>query len=46
MFHIPKTIMGVTVLALGNSMSDLSADVALARKGLANMYVFLETTSI
>jgi len=36
---IPKTIMGVTVLALGNSMSDLSADVALAKKGLANMYV-------
>ena len=37
--NIPKTIMGVTVLALGNSMSDLSADVALAKKGLANMYV-------
>jgi sodium/potassium/calcium exchanger 6 len=35
--HIPGAIMGLTVLAWGNSMSDLSANITMARKGLANM---------
>lgn len=35
--HIPGTVMGLTVLALGNSMGDLSANMTMARKGLANM---------
>jgi len=36
-FRIPGSIMGLTILAWGNSMGDLSADVTMARKGLANM---------
>merc|ERR1711865_793757 len=35
--HIPGSIMGLTILAWGNSIADLSANVAMARKGLANM---------
>jgi solute carrier family 24 (sodium/potassium/calcium exchanger), member 6 len=35
--YIPGPIVGLTILAWGNSMSDLSADVTMARKGLANM---------
>ena len=35
--HIPGPIVGLTILAWGNSMSDLSANITMARKGLANM---------
>lgn len=35
--HIPGAIMGLTILAWGNSMGDLSANMTMARKGLANM---------
>jgi len=34
---IPGSIMGLTILAWGNSMADLSANMTMARKGLANM---------
>ena len=34
---IPGSIMGLTILAWGNSMGDLSANMTMARKGLANM---------
>ena len=37
--HIPGAIMGLTILAWGNSMADLSANVTMARKGLANMAI-------
>jgi len=35
--HIPGAVMGLTVLAWGNSVGDLSANISMARKGLANM---------
>jgi len=35
--HIPGSIMGITILAWGNSVGDLSANLTMARKGLANM---------
>lgn len=35
--HIPGPIMGLTILAWGNSMADLAANVTMAKKGLANM---------
>jgi len=35
--HIPGSIMGLTILAWGNSVGDLSANITMARKGLANM---------
>jgi len=34
---IPSPVLGLTLLAWGNSMSDLSANLTMARKGLANM---------
>lgn len=35
--HIPSPIMGLSVLAVGNCIGDLSANVAVARKGLGDM---------
>jgi solute carrier family 24 (sodium/potassium/calcium exchanger), member 6 len=35
--RIPGPIIGLTILAWGNSMGDLSANMTMARKGLANM---------
>ena len=37
--NIPSAVLGLTLLAWGNSMSDLSANVTMARKGLANMAI-------
>lgn len=37
--HIPGSIMGLTILAWGNSVGDLSANMTMARKGLANMAI-------
>lgn len=38
-FHIPGPLMGLSVLAIGNSTGDLAANAAVARKGLANMAI-------
>jgi sodium/potassium/calcium exchanger 6 len=37
LLRIPGPVVGLTILAWGNSVADLSANVAMARKGLANM---------
>ena len=37
LLHIPGPVIGLTILAWGNCMSDLSANMTMARKGLANM---------
>lgn len=39
LLSIPSSVLGLTLLAWGNSMSDLSANVTMARKGLANMAI-------
>ena len=35
--RIPAPVIGLTILAWGNSMADLSANATMARKGLGNM---------
>ncbi|KAI2490230.1 calcium ion antiporter [Fragilaria crotonensis] len=35
--RIPAPILGMTILALGDSMSDLTANMTMARKGFGNM---------
>uniref|UniRef100_A0A7S3L734 Sodium/calcium exchanger membrane region domain-containing protein n=1 Tax=Amphora coffeiformis TaxID=265554 RepID=A0A7S3L734_9STRA len=37
--HIPSTIMGLTILAWGNSSQDLVANMTVARKGLSTMAI-------
>jgi sodium/potassium/calcium exchanger 6 len=37
--HVPGTIMGLTVLAWGNSSQDLIANTTVARKGLSTMAI-------
>jgi len=37
--HIPATMMGLTVLAWGNSSQDLVANMAVAKKGLSTMAI-------
>jgi len=39
LFRVPGSIMGLTLLAWGNSMGDLSANMTMARKGLGNMAI-------
>lgn len=39
MLHIPSAIMGLTVLAWGNSSQDLIANMTVARKGLSTMAI-------
>eukprot|EP00814_Leptocylindrus_danicus_P006613 CAMPEP_0116008492 /NCGR_PEP_ID=MMETSP0321-20121206/2889_1 /TAXON_ID=163516 /ORGANISM="Leptocylindrus danicus var. danicus, Strain B650" /LENGTH=796 /DNA_ID=CAMNT_0003477313 /DNA_START=64 /DNA_END=2454 /DNA_ORIENTATION=+ len=39
LLRIPGSILGLTILAWGNSMGDLAADVTMAKKGLANMAI-------
>jgi sodium/potassium/calcium exchanger 6 len=39
MWHISDAILGVTVLAWGNSIGDLISDVTVARKGFPRMAV-------
>lgn len=38
-FRIPGPVIGLTILAWGNSVSDLTANMATARRGLANMAI-------
>jgi sodium/potassium/calcium exchanger 6 len=39
LLRIPDVIMGVTVLAFGNSIQDLVANVSLSKKGLNTMAI-------
>ena len=36
---IPESVLGLTVLAWGNSIGDLSTNMAMAKKGLSNMAI-------
>jgi sodium/potassium/calcium exchanger 6 len=37
--HIPNAILGLTILAWGNSIGDLSCNLSMAKRGLANMSI-------
>mmetsp|Transcript_35237 Transcript_35237/g.74398 ORF Transcript_35237/g.74398 Transcript_35237/m.74398 type:complete len:177 (+) Transcript_35237:1166-1696(+) len=37
LLRIPSTVMGLTILAFGNSLQDLVANVSLSKKGLSTM---------
>jgi len=37
--RIPEPVLGITVLAWGNSVGDFSTNVAMAKKGLGNMAI-------
>ena len=37
LFGIPHEVLGLTVLAWGNSVGDLSTNLTMARRGLSNM---------
>ena len=37
LLRIPSTVLGLTVLAFGNSVQDLVANVSLSKKGLSTM---------
>merc|ERR1719198_2097523 len=37
LMRVPQPVLGLTVLAWGNSIGDYSTNMAMARKGLANM---------
>ena len=36
---VPKSVLGVTILAWGNSIGDLVADVSIAREGMSEMAI-------
>jgi sodium/potassium/calcium exchanger 6 len=37
LLRIPNTLMGLTILAFGNSIQDLVANVSISKKGLNTM---------
>jgi len=37
--HIPSAVLGLTVLAWGNSVGDLSTNISMAKRGLGNMSI-------
>lgn len=39
MLSVPDTVMGLAVLAVGNSINDLAASVTIAREGYPSMAV-------